>query len=74
MVQGIVDRYSEDKGFGFIIQDDGEEVFVERSSLDMTGYKTLIPGDRVKFSLERGIRGPVAKNVKKQGRTEIHGK
>jgi CspA family cold shock protein len=65
LLQGIVDRYSEHKGYGFIILDDGKEVLVERSSLDMTGYKTLNVGDLVTFRVEEGIRGLKAKNVKK---------
>jgi cold shock protein len=62
---GIVDRYSEDKGFGYIMQDGGKLVLVERDSMDMTGYKKLTPGDRVTFDVEKSIQGPVAKNVKK---------
>lgn len=65
MPEGIVDRYSEDKGFGYIIQDDGKRVLVERSSIEMTGYKTLIPGERVTFEVKDSIRGPEAKHVKK---------
>ena len=65
MAKGIVDRYSEDKGFGYIIQDDGKVVLVERSSIDMTGYKTLIPGERVAYEVKKSIRGPEAKKVKK---------
>jgi len=65
LAKGIVDLYSEDKGFGYIIQDDGKVVLVERSSIDMTGYKTLIPGERVAYDVEQSIRGPEAKNVKK---------
>jgi CspA family cold shock protein len=65
MEQGVVDRYSEDKGFGYIVRSDGEELLVERSSLDMSGYKTLIPGDRVSFDIGKGLRGPEAINVTK---------
>ena len=65
MEQGIVERYSEQKGFGFIIRDDGEEVLVERASLDMPGYKTLTVGDRVAFDVEKDIRGLKAKKVKR---------
>jgi CspA family cold shock protein len=63
--EGIVDRYSEQKGYGFITRDDGEEVLVERASLDMPGYKTLTVGDRVAFEVEENIRGLKAKKVKK---------
>lgn len=65
MASGIVDRYSEDKGLGYILQDDGKMVRVERSSIEMTGYKTLIPGERVTFEVKDTIRGPEAKHVKK---------
>jgi CspA family cold shock protein len=63
--EGIIDRYSEDKGFGYILQDDGKIVLVERSSIEMTGYKTLIPGERVTFQVKNTLRGPEAKHVKK---------
>ena len=65
LAEGIVDRYSEEKGFGFIIRDDGEEVLVERADLDMPGYKTLTVGDRVEFEVEKDIRGLKAKKVKR---------
>jgi CspA family cold shock protein len=65
LAEGIVDRYSEQKGFGFIIRDDGEEVLVERASLDMPGYNTLTVGDRVAFEVEKDIRGLKAKKVKR---------
>jgi CspA family cold shock protein len=63
--EGIVDRYSEQKGYGFITRDDGEEVLVDRASLDMPGYKTLTVGDRVAFEVEKDIRGLKAKKVKR---------
>ena len=65
MPTGIVDRYSEDKGFGYIMQDGGKLVFFERESIDAEGYKTLTPGDRVAFDLEKSMQGPIAKNIKK---------
>ena len=64
MAGGVVTRYSEDKGFGFTRQDDGKEVFVERTSLDMPGYKTLNIGDRVTFDVKQTIRGLKAENVR----------
>lgn len=64
MAEGIVDKYSEDKGYGLIRQDDGTEVFFERSSIEMVGYKTLTGGDRVSFEVKETVRGPEAKNVK----------
>jgi CspA family cold shock protein len=62
---GIVDRYSEDKGFGYIMQDGGKLVFFERGSIAIEGYKTMTPGDRVTFEMGKSLQGPVAKNVKK---------
>jgi CspA family cold shock protein len=63
--EGTVDRYSEDKGFGFIVRDDGKTILVERGAIEIPGYKTLYPGDRVRFDVEKSIRGPVAKKVEK---------
>jgi len=63
--EGVVDKYSEDKGFGFIIQNGGEKLLFKRFSLNMSGYKTLTVGDRVAFEVEKSIRGPEAVNVTK---------
>ena len=65
MVKGIVDSYSQQKGFGFIIQDDGRKLSFERSSINMPGYKTLAPGDQITFEVKETIRGPEAMNVTK---------
>ncbi len=65
MAEGTVKMFNERKGFGFISQDDGEEVFVHHSAIDMEGFKTLNEGDRVTFEVEDSDRGPRAKNVKK---------
>ncbi len=65
MTEGTVKWFNERKGFGFISQDDGEDVFVHFSSIDMPGFKKLEEGDRVSFEVEQGDRGPQAKNVKK---------
>ncbi len=65
MVKGIVDSYSEQKGFGFIIQDDGKKLSFERSSINMPGYKTLAPKDQVTFNVKETMRGPKAMNVTK---------
>ena len=65
MTEGTVKWFNERKGFGFISQDDGEDVFVHFSSIDMPGFKKLEEGDRVSFEVEEGDRGLQAKNVKK---------
>jgi CspA family cold shock protein len=63
--KGTVESYSEQKGFGFIMQDDGEKAFFYRASINMGGYKTLNIGDRVRFELKENIRGPEAIQVTK---------
>ncbi len=65
LAEGTVKMFNERKGFGFISQDDGEEIFVHHSAIDMDGFKTLNEGDRVSFEVEESDRGPRAKNVKK---------
>ncbi len=65
MAEGTVKWFSEKKGYGFIEQEDGQDVFVHFSSIDMPGFKTLSEGERVTFDMEESDRGPVAKNVKK---------
>jgi CspA family cold shock protein len=61
----VVDKYSEDKGFGYVVGNDGRILLVERSSIEMEGYKTLVPGDRVTFDAKETYRGLKALNVKK---------
>ncbi len=63
MVQGTVKWFSDKKGFGFIEQEDGDDVFVHHSAVNMAGFKTLDEGERVSFEVEEGNRGPAAKNV-----------
>jgi len=66
LAQGIVKWFNDRKGYGFISQEEGNDVFVHFSSIESTGYKTLSEGDRVEFDIEESDRGPEAKNVKKQ--------
>ncbi len=65
MAQGIVKWFNDRKGYGFISQEDGNDVFVHFSSIDAAGYKTLAEGDNVDFEVEESDRGPEAKNVRK---------
>jgi len=65
MAEGTVKWFSERKGFGFISQDEGGDVFVHHSSINMSGFKKLAEGDRVSFEVEESDRGPKAKNVTK---------
>lgn len=65
MAVGTVKWFNDRKGYGFINQEDGQDVFVHYSSIDAPGFKTLAEGDRVSFEVEQSERGPEAKNVKK---------
>ncbi len=65
MAKGTVKWFSDEKGYGFIEQENGQDIFVHFSSIGMPGFKTLAEGDEVTFDIEEGERGPVAKNVVK---------
>jgi len=63
MADGIVKWFNEKKGFGFIEQDDGPDVFVHFSGIKADGFKSLHEGDRGTFDIEQGEKGPSAVNV-----------
>jgi CspA family cold shock protein len=63
---GVVKWFSNRKGYGFIEQEEGDDIFVHHSAINMSGFRTLSEGDRVSFEIEVGERGPAAKNVEKE--------
>ena len=65
MPRGRVKWFNEQKGFGFISQDGGEDLFVHFSSIQQEGFKVLLEGDEVQFEVSRGEKGLRAVNVVK---------
>ena len=63
---GKVKWFNESKGFGFIEQEAGKDVFVHYSAISGSGFKTLNEGDKVQFEIVDGPKGPAAANVTKQ--------
>ena len=65
MAQGLVKWFNDAKGYGFITQEDGQDVFVHYSAIQGSGFRSLAEGDRVEFEVTRGPKGFQAANVKK---------
>ena len=63
-VTGTVKFFNDTKGFGFIEQESGPDVFVHFSAIDGDGFKTLSEGQKVEFTVTQGQKGPQAENVK----------
>jgi CspA family cold shock protein len=63
MANGTVKWFNDKKGFGFIEQEDGPDVFVHHSVINAAGFKSLKEGDKVTFETEQGEKGPRAVNV-----------
>jgi len=63
MNEGTVKWFNDSKGYGFIEQEGGDDVFVHHSAINGTGFKSLQEGDRVTFDIEEGQKGPAAANV-----------
>ena len=66
MLEGTVKWFNETKGFGFIEQNGGKDVFVHYSAIEKEGFKTLQEGEKVKFEIVDGPKGPAAANVQTQ--------
>jgi len=65
MANGTVKWFNADKGFGFITQENGPDVFVHYSAIASTGFRALNEGDQVEFEVVQGPKGPQAQSVKK---------
>ncbi|MGD8366083.1 MAG: cold shock domain-containing protein [Desulfobacterales bacterium] len=63
MANGTVKWFNERKGYGFIEQEDGPDVFVHHTGINSNGFRTLNDGDRVTFDIQQGAKGPSAVNV-----------
>ena len=62
-LMGTVKWFSDKKGFGFIQDEEGSDIFVHHSAIEMEGFRTLTEGEPVTFDIIEGDRGPSARNV-----------
>ncbi len=65
MAEGRVKWFNDQKGYGFIEMDGGQDIFVHYSAIEGKGFKTLTEGQAVTFEIEQGPKGPQATNVRK---------
>ena len=63
MLRGTVKWFNNKRGWGFIVKEDGEDIFVHYSAIKGDGFKSLTEGQRVQFEIEKGSNGPAAANV-----------
>lgn len=66
MNQGIVKYFNNEKGYGFILAETGEDIFVHFSAIQDSGFKSLEEGQKVEFAIVQGSRGPQAADVVKK--------
>jgi CspA family cold shock protein len=71
MATGTVKWFNDAKGFGFITQESGEDVFVHFSAIQAQGFKSLAEGDKVEFEVTRGPKGLQAANVRRAWREPL---
>ena len=64
MSQGVVKWFNDTKGFGFIRDEEGKDIFVHHSEIKADGFRSLKEGERVEFELNQGPKGPKATNVR----------
>lgn len=67
MPEGTVKWFNDSKGYGFISQEEGDDVFVHHSAIQQEGFKSLDEGERVSFEIVQGPKGLQAANVTKMG-------